>query len=51
MLDGGRVVDVGTADELEERCPLFRLLLSGPGDDAEVSTPSWKPALGADEIR
>src|SRR4051794_10852109 len=29
VLDGGRVVDVGTAAELEARSPLFRLLLSG----------------------
>jgi ATP-binding cassette subfamily B protein len=35
VLDRGRLVDVGTAAELEERCPLYRLLLSGPGDDAE----------------
>ncbi|WP_299955413.1 ABC transporter ATP-binding protein [uncultured Modestobacter sp.] len=31
VLDGGRVVDVGTAAELEARSPLFRLLLSGDG--------------------
>jgi ATP-binding cassette subfamily B protein len=35
VLDGGRVVDIGTHDELAARCPLYRLLLSGPGDDAE----------------
>ncbi|HEU5429282.1 MAG TPA: ABC transporter ATP-binding protein [Actinocrinis sp.] len=35
VLDEGCLVDVGTAAELERRCPLFRLLLSGPGDDAE----------------
>jgi len=35
VLDGGRLVDVGTAAELESRCPLYRLLLAGPGDDAE----------------
>ncbi len=35
VLDRGRVVDDGTHDELTERCPLYRLLLSGPGDDAE----------------
>jgi ATP-binding cassette, subfamily B, bacterial len=35
VLDRGRLVDVGTAEELEARCPLYRLLLSGPGDDAE----------------
>jgi ATP-binding cassette, subfamily B, bacterial len=35
VLEGGRVVDVGTEDELQARCPLFRLLLSGPGEDVE----------------
>lgn len=35
VLDRGRLVDVGTYAELDVRCPLFRLLLSGPGDDAE----------------
>ena len=35
VLDEGHLVDVGTAAELEQRCSLYRLLLSGPGDDAE----------------
>ncbi len=35
VLERGRVVDVGTQAELEDRCPLFNLLLSGPGDDVE----------------
>ena len=35
VLDRGRLVAVGTAEELERDCPLYRLLLSGPGDDAE----------------
>ena len=35
VLDEGRLVDAGTHDELTERCPLYRLLLAGPGDDAE----------------
>ncbi len=35
VLDHGRVVDIGTQSELEERSPLFNLLLSGPGDDVE----------------
>ena len=35
MLDDGRVADIGTHEELTERCPLYRLLLSGPGEDVE----------------
>src|SRR5579859_737903 len=35
VLDEGRLVDLGTHGELTERCPLFRLLLAGPGDDCE----------------
>ena len=35
VLDNGQLVDQGTHDELTERCPQYRLLLAGPGDDAE----------------
>ncbi|MEC3977799.1 ABC transporter ATP-binding protein [Amycolatopsis sp. H20-H5] len=35
VLDAGRVVDVGTEAELQERCRLFRDLVSGPGDGVE----------------
>ncbi|WP_051116548.1 ABC transporter ATP-binding protein [Amycolatopsis nigrescens] len=35
VLDEGQVVDVGTAAELEARCPLFRDLVSGPGEGVE----------------
>ena len=35
VLDEGRVADTGTHEELIARCPLYRLLLSGPGDDVE----------------
>jgi ATP-binding cassette, subfamily B, bacterial len=35
VLDEGRLVDLGTHEQLTERCPLYRLLLAGPGDDAE----------------
>ena len=35
VLDEGRLVDQGTHEELTERCALYRLLLAGPGDDAE----------------
>jgi ATP-binding cassette subfamily B protein len=31
----GRLADVGTDAELTERCELYQLLISGPGDDAE----------------
>ena len=35
VLDKGHVVDVGTEAELMARCPLFRELVAGPGDDVE----------------
>ena len=33
VLDGGQIIDAGTVAELDERCPLFRTLLSA--DDSE----------------
>ncbi|EHR52518.1 ABC-type multidrug transport system, ATPase and permease component [Saccharomonospora marina XMU15] len=64
VLDGGRVVDVGTSEELSVRCPLFRDLLAGPGDDVEETyrsetltrdesgiTPQlWPSGQGGDEV-
>jgi ATP-binding cassette subfamily B protein len=44
VLDEGRVVDVGTHEELTERCPLYQLLLAGPGDDAEGIDAGTLPA-------
>lgn len=35
VLDRGRLVDLGTAEELTRRCPLYRTLLSVPGDDLD----------------
>jgi ATP-binding cassette subfamily B protein len=35
VVDEGRVVDDGSHEELVARCPLYRRLLSGPGDDVE----------------
>ena len=35
VLDQGQLVDQGTHEELTQRCPYYRLLLAGPGDDAE----------------
>lgn len=36
VLDGGRVVDIGTEAELAGRCELFQRLLASPGEDIEV---------------
>ena len=33
VLDQGRVADSGTHEELNERCPLYRRLITGPDDD------------------
>ncbi|MDQ6783348.1 MAG: ABC transporter ATP-binding protein/permease [Actinomycetota bacterium] len=35
VVAGGRVIDQGSHEELTERCPTYRLLLAGPGDDIE----------------
>jgi ATP-binding cassette subfamily B protein len=35
VVEGGRVVDQGTHERLFARCVTYRLLLAGPGDDAE----------------
>src|SRR5439155_5336149 len=37
VVDGGRVVDSGTHEELMARCGLYRRLLAGPGDDCETT--------------
>jgi len=64
VLDGGRVVDVGTTADLEQRCGLFRELISGPGDDMEerhrprslrredsgTTSALWPPAPGARDL-
>ena len=42
VLDEGRLIDQGSHDELMARCGLYRLLLAGPGEDAEGAGPaSW----------
>ena len=65
VVDEGAVLDAGTHDELWERCSLYRMLLSGPGGDAEglepeiahddsqvdgVTPSAWR-GLDAEEIR
>jgi ATP-binding cassette, subfamily B, bacterial len=47
MTADGRLADVGTRQELEERSELYRLLISGPGDDAEGTDAGELPAPGA----
>lgn len=44
VLDDGRVVDVGTQAELEQRCAVFRSLLAGPGESIEIT--EAEPAQG-----
>ncbi len=34
VLDEGHLVDIGTHNELMERCPLYQLLIAGPGEDS-----------------
>ncbi|WP_235581509.1 ABC transporter ATP-binding protein [Rhodococcus sp. Leaf278] len=42
VLDNGRIIDTGTVDELDRRCPLFRTLLAG-GDDEPDTEPAQHP--------
>jgi ATP-binding cassette subfamily B protein len=46
VLDQGRVTDSGTFAELEERCPLFRELITGPGEDADGAARLVRPRGG-----
>ncbi len=50
VLDGGQVVDIGTEAELQERCLLFRRLLSGPGEDAEGVDATFDPTVDPDTV-
>ncbi|WP_269859283.1 ABC transporter ATP-binding protein [Streptomyces sp. RPT161] len=50
VLDHGRLVDVGTHEELQERCALYRRLLTDPDElAADVRTPDPAGASGAPE--
>ncbi|MDV8078176.1 ABC transporter ATP-binding protein [Rhodococcus sp. IEGM 1370] len=44
VLDNGRIIDTGTVDELDRRCPLFRALLAG-GDGEENDDPGAEPTV------
>lgn len=47
----GVIADIGTHDELTDRCPLYQTLISGPDDDAEATgtEDAGFPAAGHDE--
>ncbi|HEX5614384.1 MAG TPA: ABC transporter ATP-binding protein [Acidimicrobiia bacterium] len=52
VVDGGTVLDQGTHDELMARCAQYRLLLAGPGDDAEgIDAPDADAVAHADDER
>ncbi|MEH6796011.1 MAG: ABC transporter ATP-binding protein [Rhodococcus sp. (in: high G+C Gram-positive bacteria)] len=47
VLDNGRIIDTGTVDELDRRCPLFRALLAGgdgESNDYAASEPTARPS-------
>nr|BFD84716.1 ABC transporter ATP-binding protein [Streptomyces sp. Xyl84] len=44
VLDGGRLADIGTHDELQERCALYRRLLTDPDELGGVSPGHALPA-------
>lgn len=49
VVDKGKVVDSGSHEELLEGSPLYRLLLAGPGDDAEGVDAQAEAALASAE--
>ncbi|MBM7859344.1 ABC transporter ATP-binding protein [Lentzea nigeriaca] len=53
VLDAGRVVDIGTHEELSSRCALYRDLLAGPDEAIEstapVTTGELWPSLSQDD--
>ncbi|MGP3984718.1 ABC transporter ATP-binding protein, partial [Streptomyces sp. KR80] len=52
VLDAGRLVDVGTHEELQERCPLYRRLLTDPDELGDVERdPAGRLADGAAAAR
>ncbi|MFF6830416.1 ABC transporter ATP-binding protein [Streptomyces sp. NPDC012438] len=49
VLDGGRLADIGTREELEERSPLFRRLLTDPEELGAVSPGRVTPPAPAED--
>ncbi|MFF4159562.1 ABC transporter ATP-binding protein [Streptomyces sp. NPDC001678] len=50
VLDGGRLVDVGTAEELEARCARYRELLTDPDELAGVPQDPAGAAFGGEAL-
>src|SRR5580693_5631262 len=51
VLDQGRVADTGTHEELTERCPLYRQLITGPDDDeAPAHTVRPRPVNTVEDV-
>ena len=50
VLDGGRVADVGTQEELTERCALYRQLIAGEDADADVLPIRPRPARTVEDL-
>ncbi|MEU9980187.1 ABC transporter ATP-binding protein [Streptomyces sp. NPDC050856] len=51
VLDGGRLADIGTHDELQRRCALYRRLLTDPDELGGVSPGHAPPAPDPEEDR
>ncbi len=50
VLDQGRVADSGTHEELNERCPLYRQLITGPEDDEAAAGLRMVSPLAIDTV-
>jgi ATP-binding cassette subfamily B protein len=46
VLDQGRIADSGTHEELTERCPLYRQLISGPDEEPTSAVRLVRPRAG-----
>jgi ATP-binding cassette subfamily B protein len=51
VLDGGRLADIGTHEELERRCALYRRLLTDPDELGGVSPGHTPPTAPAEDDR
>ena len=51
VLDAGRVADIGTHDELTERCPLYRQLITGEDEHRPAADPAAPAPYGGRRTR